>query len=33
MTRRCMRIAYGSEMVEKRVKMDRAGFLLGISHT
>ena len=31
MTKRCVRIAYGGEMVEKEVKMGRVGLLPGVS--
>ena len=33
MTKRCVRIAHGSETVEKGVKMGRVGLLPSISHT
>lgn len=33
MTKRCVRTAYGSETVEKWVKMGKVGLLLGVSHT
>ena len=33
MTKMCVRIAYGSETVEKSVKMGRVGFLPGVSRT
>ena len=33
MTKRCVRIAYGSETIEKGVKMGRVGFLPSVSCT
>ena len=33
MKKLCVRIAYGSETVEKSVKMGRVGFLPGVSRT
>ena len=33
MTKRCVGNAYGSEMVEKGVKMSRVGLLPGVSRT